>query len=686
MSIRSLVVVAVLAACGSSPAPGSGLGNSSTVPREAKPLPGGAAAPWIARLDQPREAARAIDELEQLGDPSAIEALGRHWSATGHPVRVLRVMIVLARPGSWDRVLPFLRTAVAMVDPATPRSVDNATVAADAIGEARLVAAFSELTELVSRSLDKKLVAAQVSAIRAIGALDTAEGTQALLAVIERPPPPHPRTATSRDQGRSLEELYALSLATTGAAINALGTLPSAQAAQTLVLAMYRTPELSTQLRRALALNGALVIDHVRAILRGTHVAVNELFTERKLDRYCGDRDKLPAAKCQPVSAKDFIAATLAGDLYDLTVVPELLEALKRPPLPYYYLEDQPGPNTQHHAIFDSLRKLGADEATAAVRAFWINPKAEVSTRTLAVATYGFLARTDKDVAALGKIAADNRADDGLRQEATSAYARIARDPKHIKLLLQLSQRYLDAAATKRKAANAAKPATKKADAALAKADKAWTDAKAKLLQVANDASSTTDQIRAATSSTKQTEDTYRTAKKKHREQTAPYRQHDQAAVAYIGYARMFQTHVARIEIAIRCQNDLRCYAASLTQTVAEAEAHVMPHIPDVAAWTREEKAGLVDAAIERAMLELARQETAASEHTPALLEHVATERRLIREAILLTLPRIAKLPCPTCVTRLDTAIAAGEGKPELGTLVIETTLVRNYFRRRGSP
>lgn len=684
MSIRSVVVVAVLAACGSRPAPNPGLGNSSTagIQPTAAPAPTERAAPWIARLDNPREAARAVDELEQLGDPTAIEALGRHWAATGRPVRVLRVMIVLARPASWDRVLPFLRTAIATVDPTNPRTVDSAQIAADAIGEARLVAGLAELADLVTRPPEKKLIAAQIAAIRAIGALESAEGTKVLLALIERPAPAHPRTATSREQGRSLEEGYALFLATTGAAINALRTLPSAEAAEALLLAIYRTPELATQLRRALAANGPLVTDHVRSILRGTHAAVNRLFTERKLDRYCGEHDDLPAAKCQPVSIKDFYAALIAGDLYDPVVLPELLEALKRPAMPAYFADDQPGPVTQHNAIFDALRKLGAVDAAAPVRAMWINPRTDVATRTLAVAAYAFVARTDADVDALGKIAADNKADDGLRQEAATAYARLARDPRHIKLLLQLSQRYLDASEDKRKAAAAAKPATAKADAALAKAEKAMTAAKTKLLQITQDPTSSTEQIRAATASTKVVEDTYRTAKKKHREQTAPYRMHDQAAAAYVGYARMFQTHVARIEIAIRCKADLPCYGASLIQTVAETEAHVAPHIPGVARWTAEEKAGLVEAASERAMLELAKQGSAASELVPVLLESVGTERRMTREAILLALPRIAKLPCPTCVTRLDAAIAAGDGKPELSGLVIETTIVRNYFRR----
>ena len=57
----------------------------------------------------------------------------------------------------------------------------------------------------------------------------------------------------------------------------------------------------------------------------------------------------------------------------------------------------------------------------------------------------------------------------------------------------------------------------------------------------------------------------------------------------------------------------------------------------------------------------------------------------MIRLAVLLTLPRIAKLPCPTCVTQLDRAIKAGEGKTTLGDLNYETTMLRNYFAWAGT-
>jgi hypothetical protein len=248
--------------------------------------------------------------------------------------------------------------------------------------------------------------------------------------------------------------------------------------------------------------------------------------------------------------------------------------------------------------------------------------------------------------------------------------------------LLSLADRYVKEAAKRRKAADAAKPGTAKADAALAKAEKAVVDAKTRLLQLTNDpAAVSSEQLRAATAATKRVEEAYRAAKKKHRAQTSEYRMRDQAATAYTQYARMVQTHVARVEITIHCKADLGCYGATLNQSEADLLARIKPYVPDIETWTREEKQGVVDASIERAMLELGKRGAAAADLTDALLDAATSDHRIVRESILLALPHIAKLPCARCVTKLDRAIKAGEGKTTLDALNLETSVLRNYFR-----
>lgn len=112
--MRLLFALATVAACGSTP-PVTSLSNtppvtplSNTVndrpdagdsPSQAKtPENRYKAQTWIDKLDDPRESERAVTELEQLGDPSAIAPLGEAWTAQGKPVRILQVIISLAHP------------------------------------------------------------------------------------------------------------------------------------------------------------------------------------------------------------------------------------------------------------------------------------------------------------------------------------------------------------------------------------------------------------------------------------------------------------------------------------------------------------------------------------------------------------------------------------------------------------
>jgi hypothetical protein len=683
---------------------------------------------WTKKLGDQREAERAVTELEQLGNPSAIEPLGNAWVDQGKPVRLLQVIISLARPltpqeakekyftdyeaagrpASWDRALPFLKKALAEVDEANPRSVESATKAADAMGESKLPDGLDALIEIAQKPVTKKLITAQVAAIRAIGKYtgDSPRASAALIKIIDRDPPPSPRTAKDKDQMRTLEEKYGQSLGVTGAAINALSDLHVPSSARTLALSMFRTPELFVQVRRALVATGPTAFEELRKVLAGTHPEVNQLFKDKHLDRYCGDRNDAPLDQCQPVSAMQFYAAVVIGDFYNDKAVPELLNALKSPPLPVYYTDDQPSPNTQYNAIFDALRKIGSPEGAGTVRAMWqgrgapaaapraargsrrgAEPaqagggEADLNTRLLAIGAYPFLTRDDAGVDELGKIAADNKADDNLRREAATAFARLAHDPKDIAVLEGLAQKYFDASAKKRAEADGKpKAAADTADKEFAKAKKLDDDAKATVLRATHDNTKTAADIRAATDEAKKAEDAFKVAKKTHTDAVAPYKAADGAAKAYKGFARMFQTHIARIEIAIRCKQDINCYGASLKLKPAEAARNNTPYIKDIKDWTADEQLGLVEANIERAMLEIGKRGAKASSLTAALLDSAKNDNRLIRQSVLLALPKIASVPCANCEAKLQEAIRAGEGKTTLGDLNLETTMMKNYF------
>lgn len=675
------------------------------------------ASTWTKKLGDPAESERAVTELEQLGDPAAIPALGQAWSDQGKPVRLLQVIIGLARPltpaeaeakfvtdyaktgrkASWDKALPFLTRALLEVDEANPRSVDSASKAADALGESQLPEGLDALIDIASKAPSKKLISAQVAAVRAIGKYSTEKpkAAAALTKIIDKELPAHPRTAKDKEQGRALEEKFGLSLGVTGAAINALGDLRVGSAAKTLVLSLYRTPELFTQIRRALVATGPTAKDELRKVLRGDHAEVNQLFKDKRLDKYCGDKGDAPPDQCQAVSAKDFYPAVVIGDFYDPAVTTELLAALKRPPLPVYFMDDQPSPNTQYNAIFDALRKIGSSEAAAPVRAMWMTgdapkpkkgaapagPPPDLSVRILAISAYPFLTRDDAGVDALAKIAGDNGADDGLRQEAATAFARLSRDPKDLGVLRGLADKYFKASAEKRKEADG-KPKSESdaADKVFEGQKKALEKAKSDLIKLTNDKSKTAEDIKAATAATKKMEDEFKVHKKKHKELTAGYKQLDNAAKAYKGYARMFQTHIARIEIAIRCKQDLKCYAKSLELKPEESAKNVAQYISDIKDWTADEKKGLVEANVERAMLEIGKAGPKAADLTDTLLDAAKSDVRLVRQSVLLALPKIAKIPCANCEAKLDAAIKAGEGKTTIGDLNLETTMLRNYF------
>ena len=688
---------------------------------------------WIKKLNEPHESERAVTQLEQLGDPSAIDALGQAWQDQSKPVRLLQVIISLARPltpeqakanfvtdyetsgrpANWDKALPYLAKALTEVDEANPRSVDSAQKAADALGEAQIAGGLDPLIDIAQKPVTKKLISAEVSAIRAIGKYDgeKQKAAAALIKIIDRDPPDNPRTAKEKDQARALEEKYGLFLGVSGAAINALADLRVPAAVKTLVLSMYRTPELFTQVRRALVASGPDAETELRKILRREDPDVAQLFKDKKLDKYCGDKNDAPPDQCQNVSAMDFYPSVVLGDFYDPASVPDLLAVFDRPPAPQYITDDAPSGATQYNAVFDSLRKIGSANAADKVRSMWskgasaaptpakgkkgapaaaapaqgADPGAALAAQILAVGAYPFVAHDDAGVNELGTIAFDNHADINLRTEAATAFARLSRDPAHIKELNDLADQYYKQSADYRGKADAKPKAdADAADKELDRVKKIRDDAKSAVLRATNDKTKTAADINAATAVAKKAEDDYKVATAKHKDAVKPFKDLDGRAKGLKFTGRLFQSHIARISVALRCNADITCYAGTLKQTPDDAKKNSAKYIKDLDSWTKDELVGLQEGEVERAMLELGKQGAKAQAVTPTLLDAAKTEDRLIRQSILLALPKVAKVPCDTCEAKLDEAIKAGEGKSTLGDLNLETTMLRNYFAYAG--
>jgi hypothetical protein len=317
----------------------------------------------------------------------------------------------------------------------------------------------------------------------------------------------------------------------------------------------------------------------------------------------------------------------------------------------------------------------------------------------LAIVKYPFLARDQTGVDELAAIAADNGNDreaeyhDQLRQAAAEGFARMSRDPKGIAVLQGLAKKYFDAAAEKRKAADG-KPKTDaaEADKVLEKEKKKVDDIKVELIKLTKDTSKSAEDIKAATKKVKDAELALKGHKLKHREATRPFKELDNLAKAYKSFGRLFQHHIARIETGVRCKDDLDCYAATLKMKPEEITKHLKAHIPDIEAvnekkekeWGKDDLMRLLEGGVERGMLEIGKRGQAAAKYTDLLLDNATSDNRIIRQSILLALPKIAKLPCQTCEAKLDVALKAGEGKVALKGLQVETTMMRNYFSWAG--
>jgi PBS lyase HEAT-like repeat len=661
---------------------------------------------WAKKLGEPRELDTAVEKLENLGSPKAIKPLGEAWLKQARPPRILQVIIELARPlskeeaekkfltefpdgrpASWDLALPYLISALQEADETNPRSVDSAVKAADAIGDAGLAEGLDALIEFASRPSTKKMMQAQVAAVRALGnfgSTDRARAVAALIKLVDRDPPPNPRSAKSAEEKRAMAETYQRSLALTGSAIISLGQLRAPEATKVLVLAIYRTPELFGQVRRALSASGSGAVAELRKVLRNEHPEVKQLFKDKKLDKYCGDRGDLPPDQCVDVSARVFYAAIVLGDMYDPASVPDLLAALKEKPAPAYFYDEQPA-GTQHGAIFDSIRKIGSDQAAGALMAIWSDSKADIGERLGAISAYAFVAPGDEGVDRLAKIVEDNSENGDLRLEAATTYGRLARGASAIPVMQTLASKYgKESSEDRAKADGEPKKTMDKAAEKVKQARKAREEAKANLEKLTRDPDASADAIRAATDKAAAQEEAFKAADKQAKADSQKFYDLDRNAKLRKGYQRSFQSHIARIEIAIRCKEDLACYAGTLKAKPEDVVAKLGAYIKDFKEWTAEEKQMLVAAQVERGMLELGKRGQKAVGQSAVLLDAVKSDDRIIRQSILLALPKVVKVPCDNCEAKLDEAIKAGAGKSTMTQLTDETEMLRNYFSWAG--
>jgi hypothetical protein len=404
---------------------------------------------WLPRLDDPARRAEAISALERICDPSTIPAIGEAWVKEGKTLPGLRAVIALATPTcgdgkgapSWKAAVPYLARAledvgedVATIDVAR-EAIRAIEVSRDPDGEAALIAFATKTMDPKSRAQE-----ARQEAIRALGTFGGAKAIGALATVL-------------RDRSEPEKTL--------GAAVLALGEMRRAEALPPLLEALYRHPAIVAKTRRALVMLDADAVTALRAVLRGENAELGAVLAAEKLDQDCGDPD-LPEP-CQPVGAREALAAIALGDLRDPSAIPDLLAVLDRAPTPASYLFDRPDRYIQDAALL-ALGRSGDPIAGERVLAVALDAKLPAAIRTSALAAYPrigdpsaaakliALVRNDRDdfavrdtaLLAVAVLGADDATAAFCRAEASryAKHADGAKSPEHAEGYRQLAQRF----------------------------------------------------------------------------------------------------------------------------------------------------------------------------------------------------------------------------------------------------
>lgn len=560
---------------------------------------------YYDKLNDPRTYDDAVRNLERLRDLKAVKPLGKAWRKWNKPSNALRAIITIAgtndpegaqygikRTPNYDDALEFLVEAVETFDPGVERSIDDATVACDALGKSRKPEAIEVLVRAATKPVAKTSPAnrVRVAAILALGKFKDPRAVDTLIKILGADP---------ETQLINLHGAAALALAETGD--------PKALPALTKAAFLER---IYPQVRAGITRVGKQSVP-----------AMIKMFQEQDPEIQALAKQK-DFAKVAP-GAVSFKAALFLGDLRARDAVPVLLAELKKPPRTIF--RDPNGVDsftTHHNGILDALRRIGDPSAAEPVYEYMIAKTTDdVAARPLAIDVYSMLSTDTKALKFLLDIVKDDGAEPNTRGAAIIAYGRLGRTSAH-KADLEAVMATYEAKAKKAEAEyNAAKAKKPPDDDAMDTAERTKLDA----TEMANAIK----------------ESTY------------------------------------RIDIAITCEEKAKpedktpdkialCYANSL----ADKDVQIG-------------KPGLPRA--ERALIELGKMGEKARAAVPVLLKYLDSSERIVREGILLALPRVAALPCPSCTDRCREVIEGQAKQTTLDQLNAETRVVYHWFMWAGT-
>lgn len=407
---------------------------------------------WIDKLDEPSELEEAITQLERLKCPQAIGPLGEVWKKNNKWSKVLRVMITLAdqpemKDGHpeypnvdcknvgegpyWDAAIPYLSIAVEDFDVSDDREIEDAKVAAHALGKAKSPETIQILIHAATKQ--EKLRQGQmvrVAAIQALGGFGDNEKTVETLVTI-----------LQGDATLDNIRLHA-------SAANALAATGSPKAVLPLLKTMFEVSIIYQQVRMALTTIGKPATKEIVKVFKGTQKEINDVAKNNKFATNCKEAMG-PNTSCIAPGNLRYKSAQLLGDLRATEAIPDLLAALDDPEAISFFdpKTGARGPS-DHNGILDSLRVMGAFSAAGKVGSYMKAESTNKLTRPMAVDVYSMLATGTKELGFLQKAFENQDNDMPMRDASTMAYARLVRKEGQLAPIQAIIDRQLDEAYT----------------------------------------------------------------------------------------------------------------------------------------------------------------------------------------------------------------------------------------------
>ncbi len=582
---------------------------------------------WIDKLDNASELEESITTLERLRCPEAIKPLGKVWEKHNKWSKVLRVIIALADQPEmvkgyekypngdckdagegpyWKDAIPFLITAVEDFDVTDEQEIQDAAVAAEALGKAKSKEAIQVLISAATKQ--EKLRQGQmvrIAAIKALGGFGDNPRTVATIVKVL--------------QGKAKRETIRLN----AAAANALAETKSPSAILPLLTALFEIAPIYQQIRTAITTIGKPAVPVLIKVFTGKHTEMNALADKRNFAKNCAEKEG-PGSTCIAPGNLRFKAATLLGDMRAAEAIPMLTAALAEKPAISFFdpKTGAPGPS-DHNAILDALRKMGAYASAGKLSTYMQAESTDDMTRPLAIDAYSMLAKDTKALEYLKTTFQDQSNEMPMRQAATLAYARLVKTDKQLAPI----QTIIDLQ-------------VKSAKESLAKVAKAKTEDENK--------------------------------------------EFNGQASDYYGFAREYEQHRTRARAGVVCKNNVACYQELLTLDAKAIVAKLKIPNHRVGDMKKQDMQTYRIAALERALLEIAKMGKAAEPAFKDLLKHAESTERIVRQGVLLALVQVAPSPCNECVDRLAAVIDAQKDQTTLDYLTSDTRIVMNYFIGEG--